>query len=211
MPDGQVILYIATSVDGFIATVDGGVSWLEAFEQDEGEEEVEQAERREHRDQGDDAGAGGYDEFFERVDCLVMGSTTYEQVLGFGDWPYGEKPTYVVTGRTLPLATDAVELVDSDPGDLLVDLEGRFDRIWLVGGAMLAQSALTSNRIDRLRVTVVPVLLGDGIRLFGRGWDGAALDHLGTTSDENGLVELCYDVDPFDSREAPDSSDGVTR
>jgi dihydrofolate reductase len=176
MPDGRLTLYIATSVDGYIATPDGGVTWLEDFQTD-----------------ADSDVSRGYEAFYETVDCLVLGATTYEQVLDFGDWPYDDRPTYVVTSRDLPLATDAVELVEDDLADLAADLTRRYDHVWLVGGAQLAQTFLALGQVDRLRLTLAPVLLGDGIRLFDSG-EGTPLEHRETTTYENGMVELTYDV-----------------
>ena len=131
MTRGTVTLYIAASLDGFIATEDGCVEWLE-----------------EHAG-AEDGSDRSYEEFFADVDCLVVGSRTYEQVLSVGEWPYGERPTYVVTSRDLPLATDRVELVAGDLRELTADLEERYDRIWLVGGAALAQSFLNEGSSTR--------------------------------------------------------------
>ena len=176
MADGRLTLYITTSVDGYIATPDGGVEWLEDFQTD-----------------GDSDVSRSYEAFYETVDCLVVGATTYEQILGFGDWPYDDRPTYVVTSRDLPPATDAVELVEGDLADLAADLTRRYDHVWLVGGAQLAQTFLALDEVDRLRLTLAPVLLGDGVRLFDGG-EATPLKHRETTTYENGLVELTYDV-----------------
>ncbi|MFC7026540.1 dihydrofolate reductase family protein [Halomicroarcula sp. GCM10025324] len=177
MTDGRSTLYIATSVDGYVATPDGGVEWLDAFQTD-AESDVTRS----------------YEAFYETVDCLVMGSTTYEQILGFGDWPYDDRPTYVVTSRDLPLATAAVELVDGDLDALVTDLKRQYDHVWLVGGAQLARAFFALEQVDRLRLTLAPVLLGEGIRLFEDG-ERTDLQHAETTTYENGLVELAYDVD----------------
>ena len=177
MADGRFTLYIATSVDGYVATPDGGVDWLDAFQTD-AESDVTRS----------------YEAFYETVDCLVMGSTTYEQILGFGDWPYDDRPTYVVTSRDLPLATEAVELVDGALGALVTDLKRQYDHVWLVGGAQLARAFFALEEVDRLRQTLAPVLLGEGIRLFEDG-ERTDLQHRETTTYENGLVELTYDVD----------------
>lgn len=177
MNRGTVTLYIAASLDGFIATEDGGVEWL-----------------AEHASDTEDGADGSYESFFDSVDCLVVGSRTYEQVLSFGEWPYGEKPTYVVTSRDLPLATDRVELVAGDLRELTDELEERYDRVWLVGGAALAQSFLRQGLVDEIRLTVVPVLLGGGVRLFDDDSEERALETLECTPFNDGLVELRYDV-----------------
>ena len=175
MSDGSVTLYIACSLDGFIATSDGGVEWLEEFQ---GEPEDE---------------SGGYEEFFDTVDCLLMGSKTYEQVLEFG-WPYGQRPTYVITHRDLPQATDAVELFDGDLKTLPAELKQRFDHIWLVGGAQVVQALASNGDIDRMRFSVVPRILGDGIRLFAATGTGHDLNLVKSTEDSSGIVELEYTI-----------------
>jgi dihydrofolate reductase len=174
---GHVTLYIATSVDGYVADEDGAVDWLDQFRSDsEGSEE-----------------AGGYAEFFESVDCLVMGATTYQQVLGFGEWPYGETPTYVFTHRELSPATEAVGFVDGDVAAVIEELERRHDHVWLVGGAQLAQSFLREGEIDDLRLFLAPILLGGGIRLFGDGYDRQHLRLVDAASDDSGIVEHRYE------------------
>jgi dihydrofolate reductase len=177
MGSGRITLYIATSLDGFVADEEGGVAWLEEFEggsEDEG------------------GGAGSYEAFFESVDCLVMGSRTYEQVLGFGEWPYGDRPTYVVTNRDLPCATKRVEFVSGEVETIADDLTREYDHVWLVGGTALARSFLDVSRVDEIRLSVVPILLGDGIPLFGNGAGEHGLSLLDSTQYRNGIVELHY-------------------
>ena len=169
---GSVTLYIASSVDGHVAEADGSVDWLEAYE----------------------GGEGSYDGFLAGVDCLVMGSRTYEQVLGFGEWPYGDRPTYVLTGRDLPFAADSVELVDGDVTDLAARLKREHGHVWLVGGAELARSFLRAGLVDELRLSVVPVLLGGGVELFDGTDDRRALTLLGTETYGSGIVELRYEI-----------------
>jgi dihydrofolate reductase len=169
---GRVTLYIATSVDGYIADEDGRVDWLD---------DVQPA-------------AGAFSEFLESVDRLVMGATTYEQVLGFGTWPYGETPTDVFAHGDLEPATEAVEFVDGDPGSLTAELEREHEHVWLVGGATLAQSFLRERAIDDLRLFFVPILLGGGIRLFDGDYDRQNLRLLETKSDDSGIVEHHYEI-----------------
>lgn len=178
MTEGTVTLYVAASLDGFIATEDGGVEWLEAY-----------------RDESDENGDGGsYEAFFASVDAIAMGSKTYEQVLSFGEWPYGEKPTYVVTHRELPLATDRVELFSGDLRELADELTNRYGHTWLVGGAQLSQAFLEQDLIDEIHLGVIPVLLGSGIPLFGDSGDERALTLIDCTPAANGIVELQYGV-----------------
>ena len=178
MAEGKITLYIATSVDGYIATEDGGVSWLEEY-QDETET---------------DDGDGGYEEFFDSVDCLVMGSTTYEQVLGFGEWPYEQKPTFVITRRDLPLANSAVELFDGNLDSLARELIQQHEYIWLVGGAQLAQAFLRIEHVNTLHLSLIPVLLGSGIPLFVNIDGPHGLKLIESTALSSGIVELQYSV-----------------
>jgi len=177
MTTGSVTLYIATSVDGYIADEDGSVAWLEAFEDAASEEDVET-----------------YTAFLASVDCLVMGARTDEQVLTFGAWPYDDKPTYVCTHRDLSPASDAVKFVDRPVGSLSSTLKNRYGRIWLVGGAALAQSFFREGEIDDLRLSLVPMLLGSGVRLFDGGCDRQRLRPLDTASRDTGIVEHRYEV-----------------
>ncbi len=170
-------LYIATSVDGFIATEDGSVDWLEEFQS-------------EPPDDGD----GGYEAFFETVDALVMGARTYEQVRSFGEWPYGDRPTYVLTRRAHEPDVESVEFVNDDVASLGVRLEERYGRIWLVGGGEIARAFLMARQVDALRLNVVPLLLGGGVRLFGENGVRERLETTDSTTRANGIVELQYRV-----------------
>ncbi|WP_276258086.1 dihydrofolate reductase family protein [Haloglomus litoreum] len=177
MDSEGVTLYVATSVDGYIADADGGVGWLDEIAEDAPADEV-----------------SSYEAFFETVDCLVMGSRTYEQILGFGEWPYGDRPTYVTTGRDLPLATDQVELVDRALAPLVDDLGERHGHVWLVGGAALAQAFLREGLVDELRLALVPTVLGDGIGLFDGETGAHDLTLLDSSRYAAGLVEVRYAV-----------------
>ncbi|WP_284010509.1 dihydrofolate reductase family protein [Haloarcula pelagica] len=177
MSAGKITLYIAASVDGYIADEDGGVAWLSEFEEAASEDDIEE-----------------FTAFFESVDCLVMGATTYEQVLTFGEWPYDDKPTYVFTHRDLSPATDAVEFVDQPVADVSTHLKEQYGHIWLVGGAQLAEAFFHEQEIDALRLSLVPVLLGGGVPLFAGEYDQQSLRLLDTTRREGGIVEHQYVV-----------------
>ena len=104
------------------------------------------------------------------IDCYVLGSRTYQHALELG-WPYGDTPTVVVTSRQWPSARPSVEFYSGDLKTLVHDqLAPRFRNIWLVGGAMLCQRFLSLGLVDEIRLTIAPVLLGDGLRLFGGRW-----------------------------------------
>jgi len=177
MDSGEITLYIATSVDGYVADEDGGVTWLEAYEAAADDDDVED-----------------YTAFFDSVECLVMGATTYEQVRTFGAWPYGDKPTYVFSHRDRSPATDAVEFVDRSVAEFARVLKRRYEHSWLVGGAQLARAFLDAHEIDELRLSLVPVLLGDGVRLFDGATDRQELRLLDTTVRDTGIVEHRYEI-----------------
>src|ERR1700753_840458 len=151
--ESRVTLHAVAVLDGFIAREDNTVSWLDI--------------------QGSvyDAGVSISPEqaatFVKAIDCYVLGSRTYEHALELG-WPYGDTPTVVVTGREWPAAKKGVEFYSGDLESLVRQkLAPRFRNIWLVGGAMLAQRFLSLGLVDEIRLTIAPVLLGDGLRLFG--------------------------------------------
>lgn len=175
----QITLYVAGSLDGYVADEDGGVDWLETFE-----------------DSYEDGESGGsYETFFETVDCLVMGANTYEQILGFGEWPYGDRPTVVATHRNLPRAHDGVTLSSGNPSELIEEaIPDGCEHVWLVGGAALARSFLREDLIDEIRLSVIPVLLGSGIPLFGGSDIRRSLHLTGATAYESGIVEVSYTV-----------------
>lgn len=175
--ESKVTLHVVSSLDGFIARKDNTVSWLE----DDGS--VYEAGIR---ISAEDAAV-----FVKSIDCYVLGSRTYEHALELG-WPYGDTPVVVVTSRTLPLPKASVEFYSGDLTTLLDEkLAARFRNIWLVGGAQLSQSFLNLGLVDEIRLTIAPVLLGDGLRLFGpmreERWN---LKNV--TAYRNGFVELTY-------------------
>lgn len=169
----EVIYYVAASLDGFIATPDGGVDWLSPFE-----------------GTGEDY---GYAAFYASIDALLIGSRTYEQALGFGEWPYAGKPCWVFSRRRIAAAQPGVTVTAADPRDVLRELEDRrLRRTWLVGGGALAASFRERGLIATYIVTVVPVLLGEGIPLFATPGPQEPLTLLEATPYPSGLVQLTY-------------------
>lgn len=173
----KIILYIASSLDGFIAGRNGHISWLDAF-QVEGEDY-------------------GYSKFLKTIDIIVMGSKTYEQVLNFGSWPYDGFKTYVMTKRQLkPVYKTKVEFYSGDLDSFVTGIRRESHKnIWLVGGASLAQSFLKHRSIDEMIISIIPVILGDGIPLFGRAQEKFRLELLRSGSYDNGIVQLHYKME----------------
>src|SRR5271169_6796895 len=148
----NVTLHVVSSLDGFIAKKDNSVSWLDGGSVYEAGVSISEEEAA---------------TFVKAIDCYVLGSRTYEHALELG-WPYGDTPTVVVSGREWPAARESVEFYSGDLKTLLdVKLAPRYRNIWLVGGAILCQRFLELGLVDEIRLTIAPVLLGEGLRLFG--------------------------------------------
>jgi dihydrofolate reductase len=173
----MVTLHVVSSLDGIIARKDNTVSWLEGFE--------------DAYEKGVSEGAGA-EEFLNTIGCFVLGSRTYEHALQLG-WPYGDTPTVVVTNRQLPSTRKSVEFYSGDLEKLVREiLAPRYANIWLVGGALLCQSFLRLGLVDEIRLSIAPILLGDGLRLFDNS-DSETRWHLkDVIAYKNGFVELLY-------------------
>ncbi len=174
----RVTLHAVSSLDGFIARKDNSVSWLDV------KGSVYEA--------GISISKEEAATFVRAIDCYVLGSRTYEHALELG-WPYGDTPAVVVTGREWPPAKESVEFYSGDLETLVhVKLAPRFRNIWLVGGAMLCQRFLELGLVDEIRLTIAPVLLGDGLRLFGGALTEERWDLKNVAAYKNGFVELSY-------------------
>jgi dihydrofolate reductase len=122
----------------------------------------------------------------------VLGSRTYELALELG-WPYGDKPVVVVTSREWPSARKSVEFYSGDLKTLVdVKLAPRYRNIWLVGGAMLCRRFLELGLVDDIRLTIAPVLLGEGLRLFGGSLSEERWNLKNVVAHKNGFVDLVY-------------------
>lgn len=175
---------MAASLDGFIARKDGSVEWLETAD--------------EFAD-GDTLDPAFIEAFLETIDCYVMGSRTYETALRFEarglGWPYGDKPTFVLTHRELPRVRDTVELYSGDLAQLVNGrLRPTFRSIWFVGGGMVSGECLRLELADEVRYSILPVLIGDGIPFFDRLDRDVALHLAEVKAYRSGMVELRYEV-----------------
>ena len=176
----QACVFIATSLDGYIARADGGIDWLEA------------ANAR--VPPGEDC---GYAAFMQSVDVLVMGRHSFEVVLGFGHWPYGDKPVVVLSSRPLALPTrvpSTVGVSSETPAALLTRLSAQGARRVYVDGGLTIQRFLADGLIAEMTITRIPVLLGAGRPLFGPADRDVTLEHLGTRSWDFGFVQSKYRV-----------------
>lgn len=170
----RVSVFVGTSLDGFIARANGDFDFLFPS----GNE------------------PHGYDEFMATVDALVMGRNTYEKVLTLSEWPYGEKPVFVLSSRPLvPFPAGAVvERMGGTPAEILSQLGARGIGHVYVDGGITVQSFLAAGLIQRLIITRVPVLIGAGIPLFGVIPQDITLSHLSTRQYASGLVQSEYEV-----------------
>ncbi len=143
-------VYIATSLDGFIATSEGDLDWLDEIPNPEGID-------------------FGYAEFMSGIDALVMGRKTFEKVASFGIWPYN-KPVFVLSRSKIsvpPELENKVEIVNKTPKKLVDNLRAKGFQNLYVDGGITIQKFLADGLIDEMIITKVPVLLGSGIPLFG--------------------------------------------
>ena len=173
---GKIVLYLAVSVDGYLADEQGGVSWLAG-------------------DGSQPDAPGSYPAFYETVDAVMMGWTTYHQIvaeLSPGSWPYEGRPCYVATHRQ---ETDRENIFfwNGDLTDLADRLNGEYEgNIWICGGASVAGQLLKAGRIDKLWLSVIPTVLGKGVRLFPELGQEFPLKLVGTEC-YNGIVDLVYE------------------
>ena len=171
----SVILYIAMSLDGYIANQEGGVDWLAGQEP------------------GSDM-PDSYNALLERIDTVLLGWNTYRQLttqLSPEQWPYEGLNCYVFTHRSLP-PREGITFTCTDPCAVVRELKARPGRdIWLCGGAVLVQALAAADLIDRYELTIIPTLLGGGVPLFSllERERKLRLLHAGTF---NGMAELIY-------------------
>jgi dihydrofolate reductase len=168
----EIVYYVAASLDGFIATPDGGIEWLKPYEG--GAEDY------------------GYAEFYASVDCVLLGRRTYEQCLQFPQWPYPGKACWIFS-RTLSDMSEAAVRFSDAPSRAAKQIaaEGR-RRAWLVGGGKLAAAFRAEGLITEYIVSVIPVLLGAGIPLFDGPGTRQDLKLAGAKTYASGIVQLRY-------------------
>jgi len=169
----EIIYYVACSLDGFIATEDGGVAWLEPFQRT-----------------GEDHGAA---ELQASADALLLGSKTYEFALKFGSWPSPNTPSWVFTGRRLKQLHPSIMLTSESPREVVELLAARgLGRVWLMGGGKLATSFRTEGLISHYILNVMPIILGRGIPVFAPGGPQRSLALESAKPFKSGIVQLNY-------------------
>ncbi|HEV7766184.1 MAG TPA: dihydrofolate reductase family protein [Thermoanaerobaculia bacterium] len=170
-----VTVFIGTSVDGFIARANGDLDWLPVGG---GEEH-------------------GYTEFIASVDAIVIGRKTFETVMGFDAWPYGDKRVVVLSHQPIDLSVvvgGVVEQMSGSPAEIVAQLAATGAQHLYVDGGITIQEFLRAGQIQRLIITRVPVLIGEGIPLFGSLPHDVRLRHVMTRHYESGLVQSEYSI-----------------
>ena len=165
----KITLYIASSLDGYVARENRDIEWLPQSD------------------------ASGYDEFYKTIDTVIMGKTTYDQVLTFGEYPYKDKKSYVFTRNNNQTNDENVEFIsnlDEFVKDMLPNLDGN---IWLVGGGQIISSFVNNGIVDEIILSIIPVALGKGVSLFQNIQKEAKLELVKTTNYDN-FVELHYKI-----------------
>lgn len=171
-------VFIATSMDGFIAREDGRIDWLPSGEPTDAEDY-------------------GYKDFISTVDAIVMGRRTYETALGFGEWPYGAMPVIVLSGKALAIPArlaGTVEHMSLPPAGVVQALADRGAKHAYIDGGATIQGFLRARLIQSLTITRIPVILGRGIPLFGPLEKDAVLRHLETRHFPSGFVQSRYEI-----------------
>lgn len=169
----SVSCYISSTLDGYIARADGAIDWLTRIDDTDTDY--------------------GYGEFYDSVDGLVMGSTTFEMIQALGPWPYSEKPSFIFTNRSLKANAPNAYSVSGDPIQVIGSSAfSQFRRLWLVGGSALIGTFLKRGLIDEYIITLLPVILGQGLRLFSSPVQEQWLSLTGCTQYDRGVLQMRY-------------------
>ncbi len=172
---------MVSSLDGIIAKRDNSISWFDTSH---------------HYDKGVD----GQDpeEFLKTIDCYVMGSRTYEHALELAKsygWAYGDKPTIVLTHRHLPAERPNIEFYSGDLNKLVNErLKPNYKNVWVAGGAIFTKEFIRQKLADEIRVSILPIILGDGLLFFDNIGQEQVLRLKDTAAYKNGMAELCYEI-----------------
>ncbi|MHC4874984.1 MAG: dihydrofolate reductase family protein [Planctomycetota bacterium] len=176
----MVSVFIATSLDGYIARANGDIDWLDTANASV--------------PKGEDC---GYQAFMSSVDALVMGRNSYEKVLSFGIWPYGDIPVTVMSRNPIEFPDSLPKTIQDsseNPRELCQRLSNEGVRHIYVDGGNTIQRFLNAGLVDELTITVIPVILGDGIPLFGSTASDVSLTCVAAKAFDFGFVQLKYTV-----------------
>ena len=179
----KLTIHMVSSLDGYIARKDNSVSWFETSDN------YENGLSFSEQDQ---------ETFLKTIHCYVMGARTYEHALELSKsygWVYGDVPTIVVSHRNLPVDRPNVELYSGDLNKLVNErLKPNYRNVWLVGGAILVKDFIRLKLANEIRLSVLPIILGDGILFFNHIGQEQTLHLKNVTAYKSGMVELCYEL-----------------
>ena len=170
----SVVLYIATSLDGYIADREGTVDWLE---------DIPKPEQTDY----------GYADFYDSIDAVLLGRKTYDQVLSFDvDYPYADKKSYVFTHQSAQAHDQDIEFIENAVPFVRALKQKEGKDIWLVGGASLFHSLFKAGLVDELRIFIMPIILGMGVPLFQSTENRQSLDLQDARDYSSGVVAVKY-------------------
>jgi len=177
----KLTVHMVSSLDGIIAKKDNNVSWFETSDNyDKGVDEENSVE------------------FLKAIDCYVMGSRTYELATELSKeygWAYGDKPTFVLANRNLTTERQNIEFYSGDLNKFLTErLKPNYKNVWVVGGSSLTKDLLLLKLVDEIRVSILPIIIGDGLLFFDHIGQEQALHLKDAKAYKNGMVELYYEI-----------------
>jgi dihydrofolate reductase len=179
----KITIHMVSGLDGYIAKKDNSISWFETPDNYENGVTVKDEDAV---------------EFLKTIDCYIMGSRTYEHALELSKsygWVYGDVPTIVLTSRKLPVERKNIETYSGDLDKLVSErLKPYYKNVWLVGGAVLAKDFIRLKLADEIRMSILPIILGEGIPFFDQIGQEQALHLKNVTAYKSGMVELCYQI-----------------
>jgi dihydrofolate reductase len=175
----KIIIHMVSSLDGFIASKDGDISWMQSSDS---------------YPKGISLSKSDITDFLQAIDCYVMGSRTYDLAQELG-WPYGNKPVFVLTSKARPVKREHVEFYSGDLKELVhIHLKPKYDSIWMVGGSELTKAFINLKLADEIVISIIPLILGDGTLFF----DSIGREHRLHLKDvkayKDGMVELWYEL-----------------
>ncbi len=178
---GKITVHMVSSLDGFIAKKDNSIEWFNtACKYEKGIELTDQQTTS----------------FLSSIDCYVMGAYTYEHALALAaqyGWAYGNTSLIVLTNRNLPLYHSGVEIYSGDLQKLVTEkLKPNYNNVWIAGGATLAREFIRMQLANEIRLSILPIILSDGISLFDSSLQERALYLKEWNAYKNGMVEIVY-------------------
>lgn len=191
--------FIATSLDGFIARLDGRIDWLTQKETPRNKSKnLKTNPNTQSKIQNTDnlnIEDYGYRNFYDSTDCLLMGRNTFEKVVSFPEWPYSNKRLIVLSKRLKEIPEEyqeRAELYSGSPEMLAVELQNQNVRHCYIDGGLTLQSFIKANILNQITITQVPILLGRGLPLFGAISQDCHLELIESRSFDSGFVQSCY-------------------